>query len=151
MSLSNVCRTGLKSRFCAIIGSQWGDEGKGKLTDILAEKYDICARFNGGDNAGHTIIVDKMKFAFHILPSGIINSKTLNVVGNGTVVNLVSLENEINALEKTGFNFQKNLVISNRAHLTLQAHIEADIAQETASNDKMIGTTRKGIGNINII
>ena len=148
MSISNLCRTGLKSRFCAIIGSQWGDEGKGKLTDILAEKYDICARFNGGDNAGHTIVVGKMKFAFHILPSGIINSKTLNIIGNGTVVNLRSLESEINLLEKQGVTFQKNLVVSNRAHLTVQAHIDADIAQETASSDKMIGTTKKGIGNI---
>ena len=141
-----ACKSGLTSRFCVILGSQWGDEGKGKLTDILAEKYDICARFNGGDNAGHTIVVGKLKFAFHILPSGIMNSKTLNIIGNGCVVNLNSMEQELEALSKQGVAFMKNLIISDRAHLTLQAHIEEDIRQENASNDQKIGTTKKGIG-----
>jgi adenylosuccinate synthase len=145
-SLTNYCKTGLKSRTCAVIGSQWGDEGKGKLTDILAEKYDVCARFNGGDNAGHTIVVGKKKFAFHLLPSGILNPKCLNVIGNGVVVNLKSLKKELKSLDDSGIDYDGRLIISNRAHLTLQAHIEADIEQETASKEKMIGTTKKGIG-----
>jgi adenylosuccinate synthase len=145
-SLTNYCKTGLKSRTCAIIGSQWGDEGKGKLTDILAEKYDVCARFNGGDNAGHTIVVEKKKFAFHLMPSGILNQKCLNIIGNGVVVNLRSLKKELKSLDDAGVNYDGRLIISNRAHLTLQAHIDADIEQETASKEKMIGTTKKGIG-----
>jgi len=145
-SLTNYCKTGLKSRTCAVIGSQWGDEGKGKLTDILAEKYDVCARFNGGDNAGHTIVVGKKKFAFHLLPSGILNPKCLNVIGNGVVVNLKSLRKELKSLEDGGIDYNGRLIISNRAHLTLQVHIEADIEQEAASKEKMIGTTKKGIG-----
>lgn len=145
-SISTHCKTGLKSRVSAIIGSQWGDEGKGKLTDILAQKYDICARFNGGDNAGHTIIVGKQKFAFHILPSGMLNQNCLNLIGNGVVVNLKSLKEELATLDKAGVDYKGRLVISDRAQLTLQCHIEADISQETSSGDKSIGTTKKGIG-----
>jgi adenylosuccinate synthase len=144
--MATYCKTGLKSRVCAIIGSQWGDEGKGKLTDILAEKYDICARFNGGDNAGHTIVVDKKKFAFHLLPSGMLNQGTTNMIGNGVVVNLVSLKKELKGLDDAGINYKGRLIISDRAHLTVKAHIDADIEQETSSKDKMIGTTKKGIG-----
>ena len=145
-SITNHCKTGLKSRVSAVIGSQWGDEGKGKLTDILAEKYDVCARFNGGDNAGHTIVVGKQKFAFHILPSGMLNQNCLNLIGNGVVVNLKSLREELGTLDKAGVDYKGRLVISDRAHMTLQCHIEADIAQETSSADKSIGTTKKGIG-----
>jgi adenylosuccinate synthase len=144
--MTTYCKTGLKSRVCAIIGSQWGDEGKGKLTDILAEKYDICARFNGGDNAGHTIVVGKQKFAFHLLPSGMLNQGTTNMIGNGVVVNLLSLKKELKSLDDSGIDYKGRLIISDRAHLTVKAHIDADIEQETASKDKMIGTTKKGIG-----
>lgn len=85
------CITGLKSKFTAIIGSQWGDEGKGKLVDILAEKYDYCARFNGGANAGHTIVVGGVKYAFHLLPCGILYPSCMNVVGNGVVVHIPTM------------------------------------------------------------
>lgn len=145
-SLTNFCKTGLKSRVCAVIGSQWGDEGKGKLTDILAAKYDVCARFNGGDNAGHTIVVGDKKFAFHILPSGMLNQKTTNVLGNGVVVNLRSLREELANLDKAGIDYKDRLIISDRAHMTVKALVEADVEQETQSKDKMIGTTKKGIG-----
>lgn len=145
-SLTNYCKTGLKSRMTAIIGSQWGDEGKGKLTDILAEKYDVCARFNGGDNAGHTIVVGKKKFAFHLLPSGILNQSCVSVIGNGVVVNLKSLKKELESLDTAGVDYKGRLVISDRAHIVVQAHIDADISQETDAKDKMIGTTKKGIG-----
>jgi len=146
-SIANLCRTGLKSKTTAIIGAQWGDEGKGKLTDILSEHYDICARFNGGDNAGHTIVVGGNKFFFHALPSGMLNKNTLNVIGNGVVLNLNSLKKELDMLESKKVDYNGRLLISDRAHLTLQCHIEADKGQETESGkDKMIGTTQKGIG-----
>jgi adenylosuccinate synthase len=82
------CLDGLNSKFAVILGSQWGDEGKGKLVDILAAKYDVCARFNGGSNAGHTIVVDKTKYAFHLLPCGILYPQCKNLLGNGVVVHL---------------------------------------------------------------
>jgi adenylosuccinate synthase len=145
-SIANHCKTGLKSRVSAVIGSQWGDEGKGKLTDILAEKYDVCARFNGGDNAGHTIVVGKQKFAFHILPSGMLNSNCLNLLGNGVVINLRSLKEELGTLDKAGVDYKGRLFLSDRAHLTVGVHVEADIAQETDSKEKSIGTTKRGIG-----
>ena len=82
------CKDGTKSKFCVILGSQWGDEGKGKLVDILSKDYDVCARFNGGSNAGHTIVVNKIKYAFHLLPCGILYPKCTNILGNGVVVHL---------------------------------------------------------------
>lgn len=145
-SISNYCKTGLKSRVCAIIGSQWGDEGKGKLTDILADKYDICARFNGGDNAGHTIVVGDKKFAFHLLPSGMLNEKCVNLIGNGVVVNLKSLKKELINLDNSNVDYKNRLIISDRAHLVVQAHIDADVSSEKGLKDKNIGTTKKGIG-----
>ena len=120
-----VCNTGMKSRFCAIIGSQWGDEGKGKLTDILSGSYDVCARFNGGNNAGHTIIANGKKFAFHLLPSGSLNPNTLNVIGNGVVIHLESLKKELDNLDSN--NIKSKLVVSDKAHLVFKTHIEADI------------------------
>ncbi len=145
-SLSQVCKTGLKSRVSAVIGSQWGDEGKGKLTDILAGDYDVCARFNGGDNAGHTIVVGKQKFAFHLLPSGMLNPNCTNVIGNGVVVNLKSMKKELESLDTSGIDYKNRLIISDRAHMIMQVHIDADIGQEAKAGDKMIGTTKKGVG-----
>lgn len=139
-----VCNNGMKSRFCAVIGSQWGDEGKGKLVDILSSSYDICARFNGGNNAGHTIVAEGKKYAFHLLPSGVLNPKITNVIGNGVVVNLEALKKEIDNLETNGI--KPNLVISDKAHLVFQAHIQADKDQETYSGSNSIGTTLRGIG-----
>ena len=88
LSHKNPCLNGINSKFCVILGSQWGDEGKGKLVDILAKDYDICARFNGGSNAGHTIVVNGEKYAFHLLPCGILYPKCVNILGNGVVVHL---------------------------------------------------------------
>jgi adenylosuccinate synthase len=140
-----VCKSGLKSRFTTIIGSQWGDEGKGKLVDILASgSYDICARFNGGNNAGHTIVAHGKKFAFHLLPSGVLNPNTTNVIGNGVVVHLESLKKELDGLDKE--NVKANILISDRAHLVFKTHIEEDVEQEKARGAKSIGTTKKGIG-----
>lgn len=114
---SNVCKTGLKSRFAVILGSQWGDEGKGKLVDILAKDYDVCARFNGGANAGHTVVADGHKYAFHLLPCGILYQKCVNVLGNGVVVHIPTLFEELAQLDKNGVDYKNRLLISDRAHI----------------------------------
>lgn len=95
--LKNVpaCTTGLKSKFAVVLGSQWGDEGKGKLVDILAKDFDVCARFNGGANAGHTVVADGNKYAFHLLPCGILYPTCVNLLGNGVVVNIQSMFDEL--------------------------------------------------------
>lgn len=139
-----VCKNGMKSKFCSIIGSQWGDEGKGKLTDILSEHYDVVARFNGGNNAGHTIVANGKKYAFHLLPSGALNEKAINLIGNGVVVNLEGLKSELDKLKESGVKL--NLKISDKAHLVFKCHSEADVEQEVLSGNDAIGTTRKGIG-----
>jgi len=89
------CVNGVKSNLCVIVGSQWGDEGKGKLVDILAPRYDYCARFNGGANAGHTIVANGIKYPFHLLPCGILYENTINVLGNGTVIKVQGLFEEL--------------------------------------------------------
>ena len=132
-----------------VLGAQWGDEGKGKLTDILAEKSDVIARFNGGDNAGHTIVADGKKYAFHLLPCGLIYPHTKNVIGNGCVVNLDSLFSELNSLSKQGINYKDRLLISNKAHLIFDYHKIIDKKLEEILKDNgenIIGTTKKGIG-----
>jgi len=106
----------MNKQVCLILGAQWGDEGKGKLIDVLAKDYDFCCRFNGGSNAGHTIVVDGKKFAFHLLPSGMLHPNTTCVLGNGVVIHLDNLFKEINELESRGIN-AKNLRISDRAQL----------------------------------
>jgi len=88
LASKGTCTNGLSSKFCVILGSQWGDEGKGKLVDILAKDFDICARFNGGSNAGHTIVVDNVKYALHLLPCGIMYPKCINILGNGVVAHV---------------------------------------------------------------
>lgn len=99
MSIVQKCLNGLNSKFAVVLGGQWGDEGKGKLVDILSNKYDITARFNGGDNAGHTVYRGENKFAFHLLPCGILEPNTTNLIGNGTVVNLSNLFKELKQLD----------------------------------------------------
>jgi adenylosuccinate synthase len=92
---AQACTTGLKSKFAVVLGSQWGDEGKGKLVDILSKDYDVCARFNGGANAGHTVVADGHKYAFHLLPCGILYPTCVNLLGNGVVVNIQSMFEEL--------------------------------------------------------
>ena len=144
------CDNGLASRFCVILGSQWGDEGKGKLVDILAKDYDLCARFNGGANAGHTVVADGHKYAFHLLPCGILYPQCQNLLGNGVVMNIPSTFDELSQLDTNGVDYKGRLKISTRAHLVSQIQIEADGLQEEklkAQNPgKMIGTTKRGIG-----
>ena len=111
---SGACKTGVNSKFCVILGSQWGDEGKGKLVDILAKDYDVCGRFNGGSNAGHTIVVDKIKYAFHLLPCGILYPGCQNILGNGVVVHAQTMFEELEQLDKNGVDYSNRLFISDR-------------------------------------
>ncbi len=130
----------------AIVGAQWGDEGKGRVVDYLATKADLCIRFQGGDNAGHTVINDKGKFALHIIPSGIFNPETTNIVGAGTVVNFDTMTVELDSIRKAGVDGE-NLFIDKRAHLIMPFHCTLDGAEEASkAKNWKIGTTKKGIG-----
>jgi adenylosuccinate synthase len=130
----------------AIVGAQWGDEGKGRVVDYLAVKADMCIRFQGGDNAGHTVINDNGKFALHIIPSGIFNPNTINIVGAGTVVNFDTMTVELDQIKATGVTVS-NLFIDKRAHIIMPFHMMLDGAEEASkSGEWKIGTTKKGIG-----
>lgn len=134
------------SQVIAIIGSQWGDEGKGKLVDILAEKYDIVARATGGANAGHTIYVGDKKTVFHLVPSGVLHKGKVGVIGNGCVVHIPTLFEEIRLLAAQGVDVRGRLFISNRAHVVLDYHKTLDGLLEDQKAGKKIGTTKRGIG-----
>ncbi len=125
-----------------IVGIQWGDEGKGKIVDKLALEYDMVCRSQGGHNAGHTIWVDGVKYALHLIPSGVLNPKAINVVGNGVVLSPESIIKEMEQFE----NLEGRLFISDKAHLNLSYHALIDQAKERLKGDKAIGTTGKGIG-----
>jgi adenylosuccinate synthase len=131
-----------------VLGSQWGDEGKGKLVDLLCDEIDVCARCAGGNNAGHTIVVDGVKYDFHMLPSGLVNPNCLNLVGNGVVIHVPSLFQELENLEKKGLSCRDRLFVSSRAHLVFDFHQRTDKLRENelSGNKKSIGTTGKGIG-----
>ncbi len=130
----------------AVVGTQWGDEGKGKIVDILSEKADWIVRFQGGNNAGHTVVVDGTKYILHLLPSGILHDGKRCVLGNGMVIDLESLINEIEFIKRVGKEVDGRLFVSERAHLILPYHKELDAASERLKGDGSIGTTLKGIG-----
>ena len=125
-----------------IVGIQWGDEGKGKIVDMLAQNYDMVCRSQGGHNAGHTIWVDGVKYALHLIPSGVLNPKAINVIGNGVVLSPESIIKEMSQFEK----LEGRLFISDKAHLNLPFHALIDQAKERLKGEKAIGTTGKGIG-----
>jgi adenylosuccinate synthase len=129
-----------------LIGLQWGDEGKGKIVDYLASNYDIIARFQGGPNAGHTLYVNGQKVVLRTIPSGVFHEKTLNLIGNGVVIDPVTLKEEIEGLKKLGVPLEHNLFISHKAHLILPTHRALDAASEHAKGKEKIGSTLKGIG-----
>ncbi len=129
-----------------LLGLQWGDEGKGKIVDVLAPKYDIIARFQGGPNAGHTIEFDGKKFVLHLIPSGIFDPKTENIIGNGVIIDPYILMGEINGLRAKGIDPAKNMMISKKAHLILPTHRMLDAAYEQSKGKNKIGSTLKGIG-----
>jgi len=128
-----------------VVGTQWGDEGKGKITDFLSENAEVIARYQGGDNAGHTIKFDDVTYKLHLIPSGIFYKEKTSVIGNGVVVNPKSLVEELNYLKEHGISTE-NLRISDRAHVILPYHIKLDQLQEDAKGADKIGTTIKGIG-----
>jgi adenylosuccinate synthase len=130
----------------AIIGAQWGDEGKGKIVDLLCGDFDVVARFQGGHNAGHTVKFADKQYALHLIPSGILHPGTLCILGNGMVIDPAALEAEMEKLGKAGVTFDDNLKISDAAHCILPIHRELDLAREEAAGNEKIGTTGRGIG-----
>ena len=129
-----------------VLGLQWGDEGKGKIVDFLAPNYDIVARFQGGPNAGHTLIFDNKKFVLHTVPSGIFRAHQLNLIGNGVVLDPITLSKELDKLKTANVDFLDRLFVSKKTHLILPTHRYLDAASENAKKKKKIGSTLKGIG-----
>ena len=129
-----------------LLGLQWGDEGKGKIVDVLAPQYQVVARFQGGPNAGHTLEFDGIKHVLHQIPSGIFRSDILNIIGNGVVLDPVIFKKEIEALEPFQLDLRRNLVLSKKASLIVPTHRLLDAASEQAKGDSKIGSTLKGIG-----
>lgn len=129
-----------------IVGCQWGDEGKGKIVDYMSSKMDVVARYQGGNNAGHTVVINGEKYVLHLIPSGILHDAVVSVIGNGVVVDLVGLVKEINEIEGNGFEVEGKLLISEQAHVILPQHGILDRARETSLGAKKIGTTGRGIG-----
>lgn len=129
-----------------ILGMQWGDEGKGKIVDYFARNYDVIARFQGGPNAGHTLYVDGKKIVLHQIPSGIFHEGKTNLIGNGVVLDAVTLKKECDQVSAMGVDYKKNLYISERTHLILPTHRALDKASELSKGNQKIGSTLKGIG-----
>jgi adenylosuccinate synthase len=129
-----------------LVGAQWGDEGKGKIIDVLTENADIVVRYAGGNNAGHTVFIGKQKYVLHLVPSGILRKNKLCVIGNGVVIDPVGLVDEIKGLRKLGIKVGDNLVVSETAHVVLPYHRELDAQREVLKGKNKIGTTKRGIG-----
>jgi adenylosuccinate synthase len=129
-----------------LVGAQWGDEGKGKIIDVLTDQADVVVRTQGGNNAGHTVHIKGKKYILHLVPSGILRRNKLCVIGNGVVVDPVGLVEEIEGLRKLGIKIGRNLVLSETAHLVLPYHRELDAHRETTKGKNQIGTTKRGIG-----
>ena len=129
-----------------LVGAQWGDEGKGKIIDVLTEQADVVVRTQGGNNAGHTVHIKGQKYILHLVPSGILRKKKTCVIGNGVVVDPVGLVDEIEGLRKLGIKIEKNLFLSETAHVVFPYHRELDSQRETLKGKNKIGTTKRGIG-----
>ena len=129
-----------------LLGLQWGDEGKGKVVDVLTPNYDVVARFQGGPNAGHTLEFEGQKYVLRSIPSGIFQGNKVNIIGNGVVLDPALFKDEAVALEKSGHNLKDRLIISKKAHLIMPTHRVLDAAYEAAKGDSKVGTTGKGIG-----
>lgn len=129
-----------------IVGAQWGDEGKGKIVDVLSEKADAVARYQGGHNAGHTVVINNEKFVLHLIPSGILHKGKLCIIGNGVVIEPSALLDELDGLTQRGIDVGSNLIISRNAHLIMPYHIAVDKGHELKRGDRKIGTTGRGIG-----
>src|SRR5437588_2971681 len=129
-----------------LVGAQWGDEGKGKIIDVLTNDADVVVRTQGGNNAGHTVYIGQQKYVLHLIPSGILRRGKVCVIGNGVVIDPISLVEEINGLRKLGVHIDGNLFISETAHLVLPYHRELDEQREILQGKNKIGTTKRGIG-----
>lgn len=129
-----------------LLGLQWGDEGKGKVVDVLTPKYDVITRFQGGPNAGHTLEFNNIKHVLHTIPSGIFRENKINIIGNGVVIDPIIFQKEIESLKKIGVDISKNLYISKKAHMILPTHRLLDAASEQKKGESKIGSTLKGIG-----
>ncbi len=129
-----------------VLGLQWGDEGKGKIVDVLTPGYDVIARFQGGPNAGHSLEFNEIKHVLHSIPSGIFHENQVNVIGNGVVIDPVIFKKEADSIYKLGVDLKKKLLISRKAHLILPSHRILDAASEVAKGITKIGSTLKGIG-----
>ena len=130
----------------AVLGAQWGDEGKGKIVDLLTPRFDIVARYQGGHNAGHTVYVNGTKFVLRLIPSGILHEKIVCVIGNGVVVDPQALFAEVDELAKHGIDVENRLFVSDKAHLILPYHRDLDLLSEARRGERKIGTTSRGIG-----
>lgn len=130
----------------AVLGLQWGDEGKGKIVDLLAKNADYTVRFHGGNNAGHTVVIGDKKYFFHLIPSGVFSKKTVGIIGNGVIIDPEVLLKEIKTLEKEGIDLTNKLFISDRCHLILSYHKALDLAYEKMRGKGALGTTGRGIG-----
>ena len=134
-------------RNVAVIGSQWGDEGKGKIVDWLSSQADVIVRFQGGHNAGHTLVIEGKTYKLRLLPSGIVRKNKISIIGNGVVIDPWALLSEISEMQSKKINITpKNLIISESANLILPFHREMDEIREDAAGKAKIGTTRRGIG-----
>ena len=129
-----------------IIGAQWGDEGKGKLVDVLAENAMIVARYQGGANAGHTVYIDQKKYIFHLIPGGILHENTICIIGNGVVFDPIIFFEELEFLDKNSISVKDRLFISDRAHVIFPYHRLIDQLKEKSLDKRKIGTTGRGIG-----
>ena len=129
-----------------LVGAQWGDEGKGKIIDVLTEQADVVVRTQGGNNAGHTVFIGKQKYVLHLIPSGILRKKKICIIGNGVVVDPVGLVGEIEGLRKLGIKVHGNLFVSETAHVVFPYHRELDAQREVLKGKNKIGTTKRGIG-----
>jgi len=135
-----------KNKIDILLGLQWGDEGKGKIVDVVTPDYDVVARFQGGPNAGHSLEFNGIRHVLHIIPSGIFHKEKKNIIGNGVVIDPITFEEEIQALEAMGLTPKENLFVSKKAHLILPTHKLLDAAYEAQKGDMKIGSTLKGIG-----
>src|SRR5687768_9203903 len=129
-----------------VLGAQWGDEGKGKIVDLLTPGFQIVARYQGGHNAGHTVYVNGQKFVLHLIPSGMLHAGVICIIGNGVVIDPQALFKEVDQLATLGVETGNRLVVSDKAHLILPYHRELDILSEARRGERKIGTTSRGIG-----
>src|SRR5215469_16372355 len=139
-----VCKSVKPGKTAVIVGAQWGDEGKGKIVDVLSENFSIVARYAGGHNAGHTVIIDGKKFILQLVPCGVLRPGRRSVIGNGVVLDPIAFLSEVSALREAGIQVDGNLFVSNRAHVILPYHRMIEMGAENAPGRVKIGTTSRG-------